>query len=333
MFNTNEILQNINWHSDDGVNFPMINGYARNNFYDKMLEGSAANKTCLDIGFGTGLLSIIALKHGAKNIIAYESDYARYVLGKEIILRLGLEDKIELLNEKYSIGCAGKHNAELIFCEIVNQNLWGEGLMNVIGLSQTALILPSNYLFEVRAFEVSNNFIERILNPNIDVKFNPSIDLDKKFIDTVNELISERYGKFQPNQNQVENGLIRFDQFNRRYWELQVINKSSVVEPIVGYEFDVNTMTVKIKNQHSSTVVQHDKTIEEQTYVVDTEQWCDRSVILIPRVAMKYNNQVLYLEDAEGWGPARDPVILVNPRQNLKISHNFYNGNIKMDMI
>ena len=39
----------------------------------------------LEIGFGTGFLSMLALKHGARSIVAYESDINRYQLGCEVI--------------------------------------------------------------------------------------------------------------------------------------------------------------------------------------------------------------------------------------------------------
>lgn len=64
----------INWLSDDGVNLLMINDVPRNAFYSKILSKNVQGKKCCDVGFGTGMLSILALKHGATSIIAYEKD-------------------------------------------------------------------------------------------------------------------------------------------------------------------------------------------------------------------------------------------------------------------
>ncbi len=330
----NDVLQTIDWYNDDGVNFPMINGYARNSFYDRMLKEEVKDKVCLDIGFGTGLLSVIALKHGAKKVIAYESNYTRFILGTEIISRAGLQDKITLINKRYVFDIIHEHpEVEIIFCETVDQNLWGEGLTQSIGSYQSAKLLPSTYIFEVRAFEVPDNFVKRILNPNIEAKFNPSIDIDQQFVDAVNSLICERYGSVNPYTNTYSTGLNNFNQFNRRFWELQVINKSSNQLPVVGYEIDINEKTLFIRNQTTTEKKEYSKNMLEQDFTVDTTQWEDKLVILIPRVGMKYNGKVLYLEDAEGWGPANDPVILAKPTGKLKINHNFTNGKITIKNI
>ena len=79
---------------------PMINDVVRNHFYKKILKDTK-NKNCLEIGFGSGILSILALEAGANHIVAYEEDLETYQLGLEIIQSLNLENKItKLLEEK-----------------------------------------------------------------------------------------------------------------------------------------------------------------------------------------------------------------------------------------
>ena len=90
-----EFLKRIDWHNHDGVNLGMINDFMRNQFYDRILSRYVRDQQCTDIGFGTGLLSMLALKHGAKHIRAFESDPDRFQLGCEIISRLGLHDQID----------------------------------------------------------------------------------------------------------------------------------------------------------------------------------------------------------------------------------------------
>ena len=79
-----------------GTDWDMLNDHLRNQFYNELLK-QCKDKVVIDVGFGTGILSIIALKHGAKIIHAYEMDKETYLLGKHIIKRLGLKSKIILL--------------------------------------------------------------------------------------------------------------------------------------------------------------------------------------------------------------------------------------------
>jgi predicted RNA methylase len=96
-----DFLKRIDWNNHDGVNLGMINDFVRNQFYDRVISRYVQDQDCTDIGFGTGLLSMLALKHGARHIRAFESDTDRYQLGCEIIKQLGLHNRIELLNEQY----------------------------------------------------------------------------------------------------------------------------------------------------------------------------------------------------------------------------------------
>ena len=129
----------INWDSDDGVHFDMLADQERNKFYDEMLAQEAKGKICEDIGFGTGFLSLLALKHGAKEIIAYEQDRERYLLGKQIIDQLGLNDKITLFNKKKSNETTPSKKIDLSFHEIIGSKIWDEGLATVLPLENRVI--------------------------------------------------------------------------------------------------------------------------------------------------------------------------------------------------
>jgi predicted RNA methylase len=84
------MIDQIDFLNHDGVNRAMINDFMRNQFYDNIFAETVKDQHCVDIGFGTGLLSILALKHGARSVTAYESDPARFELGQLIIQTLNL---------------------------------------------------------------------------------------------------------------------------------------------------------------------------------------------------------------------------------------------------
>jgi predicted RNA methylase len=95
-----DFLDRVDFENHDGVYLSMLNDVARNQFYDQILT-EVYDQHCVEIGFGTGLLSMLALKHGARSIVAYESDPDRYRLGCEVIKLLGLQDRITLINQRY----------------------------------------------------------------------------------------------------------------------------------------------------------------------------------------------------------------------------------------
>lgn len=142
------------WLLDDGINFPMILDANRNKFYDKMLRENVKDQKCVDIGFGTGILSMIALKHGAKHILAFEADLARFLLGEEIISRLGLQDKIQLIHGKFHKGMAHLVEGRKIFHELVNPCIWGEGLYYC--MDERFDMMPNEYHFSIQAYSDSD---------------------------------------------------------------------------------------------------------------------------------------------------------------------------------
>ena len=175
-------LNAIDWENNDGVSLPMINDFVRNSFYDRVLKETVNDKVCLEIGFGTGLLSMLALKHGAKKIIAFESDSNRYILGKEVIDSLKLSNKVELIYDRfYANKLQNFPDVEVIFCETVNQNLWGEGIYHSFPDSNNVLFVPGNYIFEVRAIEISQSFAKRLLRTELPNRFEPGVDMDVNF--------------------------------------------------------------------------------------------------------------------------------------------------------
>jgi hypothetical protein len=120
----------IDWELDNGVFLPMIFDVPRNQFYDNVLRDKVQGRECIDVGFGTGLLSLLALKHGATHITAYEFTYERFQLGLHIIKSLGLTDKITLLNERFSDSTYAKFQDQnpVVFHEVIDYNIWKEGV-------------------------------------------------------------------------------------------------------------------------------------------------------------------------------------------------------------
>ena len=191
----NSLVQNINWQGDVGIHLDMLNNQVprgRNQFYQKIILNHVKDKVCLDIGFGTGLLSIIALEAGASHIIAFESNYHRYNLGVYIIEQLGLQDRISLIKDKFTTTTDIDHY-EVVLHEIFGPNLWNEGLFYALPLNNS-LLLPGAIRMDFEMYVISLESYKKFYLPKR--KFNPEITINSKFVNVVQTLIDQTPSKF-----------------------------------------------------------------------------------------------------------------------------------------
>ena len=283
----------------------MINDFVRNQFYDRILSRYVANQHCTDIGFGTGLLSIIALKHGAEHVRAFESDQNRYLLGREIISRLKLQNRIELVHDQYT---ATKHTPTAVtFTETVNGNLWWEGLWNSLPQQSGHIFLPGEYFLELWAVEVPDSFAQGLCRVGQTQKyFAPGIDIDPEFIAVVDALAGREPA---PDSRTLPQGIVHFERQQETDWDwipyMRAVQSGSVVASYhAKYHCDDQT---------------------EFVLDVQTDKWRNKTVLIVPRMGMQQDQDRLYL-DTGHWGPGENPVLLINPQNTLVVKHNIKTG-------
>jgi hypothetical protein len=300
-----EFLKQIDFQHHDGVNLPMINDFMRNQFYDRILSRYVANQRCTDIGFGTGLLSIMALKHGARHVRAFESDQNRYLLGREIISQLKLQDRIELIHDQYS---ATKHTATAVtFTETVNGNLWWEGLWNSLPPQPGHIFLPGEYFLELWAVEVPDSFAQGLCRVGQTQKyFAPGIDIDPEFVAVVDVLAGREPA---PDSPALPQGIVQFERQQETDWNwipyMRAVQAGSVVASYhAKYHCDDQT---------------------EFVLDVQTDKWRNKTVLIVPRMGMQQDQDRLYL-DTGHWGPGENPVLLINLQNTLVVKHNIKTG-------
>jgi len=300
-----DFLKQIDWQNHDGVNLGMINDFMRNQFYDRILSRYVQNQSCTDIGFGTGLLTMLALKHGAKHVRAFETDWDRYQLGCEIIQRLGLQSRIELINEKYNHACVP---SPITFTETVNGNLWQEDLWNSLPRGNETVFLPGTYFLEIWAVEIPNAFASGLCRPGQSQSyFSPGVDVDSQFVNLVNELA----GKVDNSVDPLPDGIVTFTRQQETDWDW------------VPY-----LRCVQSGNLSAGYLAQHyQDDITEFVLNIPTDSWHNRTVLIVPRMGMSQDTDKLYL-DTGHWGPGENPIILVNPKTDLVIKHNVKTGMI-----
>ena len=300
-----EFLKQIDFRHHDGVNLPMINDFMRNQFYDRVLSRYVANQRCTDIGFGTGLLSIMALKHGAEHVRAFESDQDRYLLGGEIISRLKLQDRIELVHDRYT---ATKHTPTAVtFTETVNGNLWWEGLWNSLPQQSGHIFLPGDYFLELWAVEVPDSFAQGLCRVGQTQQyFAPGVDVAPEFVAVIDALAGRGLA---PESPALPQGIVHFERQQETDWGwipyMRAVQAGSVVASYhAKYHCDDQT---------------------EFVLDVQTDKWHNKTVLIVPRMGMQQDQDRLYL-DIGHWGPGENPVLLINPQNTLVVKHNIKTG-------
>jgi hypothetical protein len=149
----------------------MMNDTSRNQFYDQILR-EVTGKRCLEIGFGPGLLSFIALKYQPKHIVAVEQQQQVYELGKYLIKKLGVEDRITLLNEQIDSSFIDPAEFDIVYHEVIGIGLWDEGVFS--HLDTSVPVIPSTYVCDFYACQISLDEF-----PNLYNYWEPTSDNDK----------------------------------------------------------------------------------------------------------------------------------------------------------
>ncbi len=315
----------IDWQSHDGVQLPMINDFIRNQFYDKILHRTVYGRNCVDIGFGTGLLSILALKHGASSVTAYESDQERYRLGQFIIHELGLESKIRLLNVQYNYRDQPKD--AVIFSETVNGNLWGESLRSSLPRQAGSVFLPNSYWVEIYGIEICREFAWQLTNHcDNQAYFSPGVDIDSAFVSLINDIGFDSQGI---QGHRLPSGIHRLSNGVNTIYGPQPYQRLAMTSAklMAKYQIDVDTCQLCVSDSRGT--LQHTIPFDQDHIAirVDAAEFQNKTLLLVPRMGMSHNENTLIL-DMGHWGPAVFPAVCVDPTPEISVTHNTFNGSL-----
>jgi hypothetical protein len=132
-----------------GLWVPMINDHKRNALYNNIIKGVVQGKTCADIGFGSGILTMMAVHHGAAHVYAYEPDPTTFEFGKHIISEMGFANNVTFINDYFD----NRFHTDIAIHEMLWRSVWGEGLYGIYSqLKHTdTLITPARIRCEIVA--------------------------------------------------------------------------------------------------------------------------------------------------------------------------------------
>lgn len=142
-----QLLNNIyaqlipNWH------FLMIADEARNAAYDRAIGHAVKpGDLVLEIGTGSGLLSMMAARAGAERIVTCEMVGLIARAAKEIIERNAFSERVTVLHKmstKLQVGVDLPRRADVLISEILDTGLLGEGVIDSIEHARKHLISPA----------------------------------------------------------------------------------------------------------------------------------------------------------------------------------------------
>lgn len=132
------LIEAVNdWH------FAMLNDSHRNQFYWDALAAVVQGKRVIDIGSGSGLLSLMAAKLGASSVVAVEASQDMAELARLNAERNGQEDKIKILHALSSkVQLSEEARADVIVSETLGALMLGEGMLDYIADARLRLAQP-----------------------------------------------------------------------------------------------------------------------------------------------------------------------------------------------
>lgn len=287
-----QFVQHLDWQRTVGLQLGMINGQeppGRNVFYDRMLKDHVRDRCCVDIGFGTGLLSMLAIKHGAEHVEAWECDRDVYELGRAVIHQLQLDHRISLHHGRFNAGSL-ESTDRVVFHEIVGSRIWNEGLRSALPLAAD-VVLPAVIRCEFDLITASRDRVERLFfQPR---RFEPGVVTVPGFQETIQAMIDVTPVRGHKHRD-ILNQLGTIHSADR--WRFYEIDFDRCV--INGDRFD------------------HIPACHERRYQIDMEP--HQAVIMYPRISIRYRDIGLHW----GW---HDPII-VDESGSYTIDQDFNDG-------
>lgn len=246
-----EIKKQVDWFRDDGIFLPMLNDNGRNQFYNDCIRRSVEGKVVVDVGTGTGLLSILSAKFGAKKVFAIEKDPGRFEYAKEMIKRLRLQNTVEVIKDDFlNINIP----ADIYVSETINTQIFGEDILKISNhaVKHGGTFIPA--LFEITPVIYKDHPIFIIDQTHSDsFEFDSTVDINDLYKRTLNQDIVERHPLidtlYRANQlNKIFQMLPRFTDLKlEKIWEgpSLTVNLNQFV--------DVNDISISLKVQDMPT--------------------------------------------------------------------------------
>ena len=204
----------FDWFKNNGIYMPMINDTGRNIAYKAAIERVAPGSVMCDIGTGTGLLSILAAKAGAKKVYSIEMDPGRAKFARDMIDQLGITN-IQVINKNFLRCDRGDipDDIDYFISETIGNPIFNE---NIVDLSKHAKQWGGTFIpgkIEVTAEIYKNHPILPLVYAESEAfEFQPDVYIDETFEKTINDSFQEKHP--------ADSTLYRFNMINNLFQQL-----------------------------------------------------------------------------------------------------------------
>ena len=148
-----------------GWHLPMMNDTTRNDaYFDALKLAISKNDFVLEIGTGSGLLSMMAIEAGAGKVITCEISKSIASAASKIIQKNGFSEKIKVIGKKSTdliVGTDIPKKADVVLSEILSAEFVGEGVRHTITDANRRLIHENGRMIpesgDIRISLIGNN--------------------------------------------------------------------------------------------------------------------------------------------------------------------------------
>lgn len=143
-----ENLENISNLLVERWHFRMLNDKKRNAAYKQAISNAISQRhdIVLDIGSGTGILSMFAIQGGAKEVYACEMSKTMHEMGRDVLKANNMETLVHTIHKKSTdikVGEDIPKKVSLVVTETLDCGLLGEGILTTIKHAWSNLLLTS----------------------------------------------------------------------------------------------------------------------------------------------------------------------------------------------
>lgn len=126
--------------------FNMLNDIERNEQYDRVIRRVVNTQTTvLDVGTGSGLLSMMAARAGAEKIYTCEVVSPIAEVARQVVAANGFKDRIQVFAKKSDeliLGVDIPQRLDILITETIDSALIGEGILPIIKHAREYLLKP-----------------------------------------------------------------------------------------------------------------------------------------------------------------------------------------------
>lgn len=134
----------LNWGQQE-IHKKMLHDEVRTSSFEKAIRDTVTDKIVIDIGCGTGILSLLAIRHGAKHVYAIDSSSKCIAYAKSLAKENNVENDITFINES-CFDVEIEEKADVLISEVIGNSPLGEDIINIFVDAKKRLLKPKHYI-------------------------------------------------------------------------------------------------------------------------------------------------------------------------------------------